>query len=98
MKYLKYLTMKEEEDQAFEKKDEVPSDDDDGLSPDNAMKVILLSDIMDMKKQMPVMRKTVTKVLTGKPLGEKERSMLKVIMGYFFRPEKSKFRRLLKKF
>lgn len=85
MDYKKYLTEEDKEDTA-------------SLSPEDSMKVVLLADLMDMKEQMPIMKKTVGKVLAGKPLGDKERSMLKDIMKRVMRPDKNKFRRLLKKF
>jgi hypothetical protein len=85
MNYEKYLVEEEKEDAA-------------SLSPENSQKVVLLSDLMDMKEQMPIMKKTIGKVLAGKPLGDKERSMIKDIMKRVMRPDKNKFRRLMKKF
>ena len=54
--------------------------------------------MMDMKKQAPRMKRVIGKALQGKPLSDSERTVLKDMIGRWFRPDKNKFRRLMKKF
>jgi hypothetical protein len=68
------------------------------LSSENAQKVILLAQIMDMKKKAPLMKRVVAKSMVGKPMSDTEREVLKAIMNRVFRPEKGKFKRLMGKF
>lgn len=73
-------------------------DEEETISTDNAQKVMHLAAMMDMKKQAPRMKRVIGKSLQGKPLSDSERTILKDMIGRWFRPDKNKFRRLMKKF
>lgn len=75
-------------------------EDEDGaqLSSEDSQKVILLAQVMDAKKKAPLMKRVVAKALVGKPMSDTEREVLKIIIGRVFRPDKTKFKRLMGKF
>ena len=73
-------------------------EEEDALDSDNAQKVQHLAVMMDAKKKVPLMKRVVGKAMKGKPLSDSERMVLSEIMGRVFRPDKNKFRRLMKKF
>ena len=78
--------------------EEEDEEEDVQISSENAQKVIHLATMMDKKKEAPKMKRTVGKAMAGKPLSDSEREILRDVLGRFFRPEKGKFRRLMKKF